>query len=622
MPLNDSQRRVVVSTLAHVSELLGQVDRIAASEGSPFSLERLDLSPHELRMLAAFVAQARRRMLSVLEHLGIPRPAPRVSSRWSLTTTLMFAEVALEELNGSTLRGYGQLDAAVCAEVEAAAAELRSVIGRGRALLQDVGGAELTQRLASIPGPEGEILREVGRLATEHHLPELQPLLSAAAERLSSETFDVGVFGRVSAGKSSLINAMVGASVLPVGAIPVTAVALRIGHGPTGAVVSFEDGRQEEVPLGALVDFATEEGNAGNRRGVRGIEARTPEVPEHVAYVDTPGTGTLAGTGGASSFAWLARCDVGLVLIPAASAIETEDVALMQALDAAGVPFHVLLSKADLLSPGEIERSDGYIRGALRSLGAGDVPVIPVSVLARASADLAELRAALARSGQQTGVRNRERIRARFEHLVSAAAAGLAGREGDGAAVIDLRVQLARARREVGRICDELASSTPAALDAAAEAIVTAWATRAEAADAARAILLEGPRRGLESVSGVLDGAASALGEQGGWRRMPPVFEHEVLTRIPPLPRPSIPWLTGWRARRALAEIEVELAAGLKDYAERLRIWGAAPLDTAAEDPAMLVPVSAAAGGLEELRARVAALDSDTTATAWAAAPG
>jgi hypothetical protein len=50
----------------------------------------------------------------------------------------------------------------------------------------------------------------------------VRPLIPAAAERSGAGTIDIGIFGRFRSGKSSLINALVGAPLLPTGATPVT----------------------------------------------------------------------------------------------------------------------------------------------------------------------------------------------------------------------------------------------------------------------------------------------------------------------------------------------------------------------------------------------------------------
>ncbi|MGB4104408.1 MAG: dynamin family protein, partial [Candidatus Microthrix parvicella] len=53
------------------------------------------------------------------------------------------------------------------------------------------------------------------------------------AERLSEGDFRVAVCGGFSNGKSSLINALIGEDLLPVGVLPVTSIATEVRHGAT-----------------------------------------------------------------------------------------------------------------------------------------------------------------------------------------------------------------------------------------------------------------------------------------------------------------------------------------------------------------------------------------------------
>lgn len=106
---------------------------------------------------------------------------------------------------------------------------------------------------------------------TKHGLVELRPAIAGLLELLDARTFEVALFGRVSSGKSSLINAAVlGAQVLPVGATPITAVPTRVraGRDIARAVIQFADGSRKTGTLALLEDFVTEASNPGNRYGV------------------------------------------------------------------------------------------------------------------------------------------------------------------------------------------------------------------------------------------------------------------------------------------------------------------------------------------------------------------
>ena len=129
-----------------------------------------------------------------------------------------------------------------------------------------------------------------------------------------------------------MLNHIAGKDALPVGVTPVTAVPTRLASGdkPT-AVVSFAESGSRAVVLEHLWEYASEEGNPGNRKHVTGILVKlpSPRLREGVIFVDTPGVGSLALSGGAEALAYLPRCDLGVVLVDAASTLNEEDLALL-----------------------------------------------------------------------------------------------------------------------------------------------------------------------------------------------------------------------------------------------------------------------------------------------------
>ena len=111
------------------------------------------------------------------------------------------------------------------------------------------------------------------------------------------------------------------------------------------------------------------------------VKLCSQRLKEGIVFVDTPGVGSLARSGGAETLAYLPRCDLGVILVDSASVVNQEDVALVRALYDAAIPAMVLLSKADLLSPGDRVKMTAYIRQELRRELGLDLPVHPVSTV-------------------------------------------------------------------------------------------------------------------------------------------------------------------------------------------------------------------------------------------------
>ena len=257
-------------------------------------------------------------------------------------------------------------------------AKLRTYLGKGA-------GGDLQQRLQQLgkTGDEIRLLSEIERIVTAHGLVEFRGTLSMLLDRMESAAFEVGVFGRVSSGKSSLLNYILQTDVLPIGVTPVTAIPTRISHGPVAeAGIEFAEAQPQIIPLSDLPRFATEQKNPGNKKHVTRIFVKLPSdrLAEGVTFVDTPGLGSLAVAGAEETIAYLPRCDLGIVLIDASAGLTQDDLVVVQALYQAGASAMVLISKADLFTPADREQMISYVKANLRSQLRVEPPVHAVSV--------------------------------------------------------------------------------------------------------------------------------------------------------------------------------------------------------------------------------------------------
>jgi len=385
MGLGENHRRALASTLSHVDRLLLRIEADCSGLGGPFSRIAADLSPAERGFVQAQVTVARARMVRAMSDLGIPMPARDVAASWSVRTALACARIALEDAAPARLRGYGALDAESARSLEGLEADIERTLERletwvARGAARDL-GARL-EKLGAVPLDMG-LLCLLHEITAKNGLVEFQGALESIVEHLEAGTREVAFFGRVSCGKSSLMNAILGAPVLPVGVTPVTAIPTRIEAGDApGATIRFASGEEIEIPLDRLADYVTEAANPGNAKNVERAMVRmsSPLLPRGLVLVDTPGVGALAAAGARLSAHYLPRCDDGVVLIDASGSLAEEDVDLVQQLTISGIRAHVLLSKADLLSEADRRVFREYIGGKLKEMLSMEPPVHAVSV--------------------------------------------------------------------------------------------------------------------------------------------------------------------------------------------------------------------------------------------------
>src|SRR6266550_3431795 len=339
---------------------------------SPFRMHSDDTTPIQRKVTHDYILRIREAMRRVMEELDIPWSEPHSGAVWAAAINLMFCSISLNELTPDRMRAYGPLSADAAHRLDGIRADLNGLVAKLRGYLGKGAGGDLQQRLQQLgkTGDEIRLLSEIERIITAHGLVEFRGTLSMLLDRMEGAAFEVGVFGRVSSGKSSLLNYILQTDVLPIGVTPVTAIPTRISHGPMAeAGIEFAEAQPEIIPLLELSEFATEQKNPGNKKHVTRIFVKLPSerLREGVTFVDTPGLGSLAVAGAEETIAYLPRCDLGIVLIDASAGLAQDDLIVVQALYQAGASAMILISKADLFSPADREQMIAYVKANLRS---------------------------------------------------------------------------------------------------------------------------------------------------------------------------------------------------------------------------------------------------------------
>ncbi len=385
--LNESHQRRITITFRSVDEMLTEAVQLLdpMQAQSPFSENIPDATPVQHKVIADYAARTRARMREILQECGVKLPAPHISSIWAARTLFTSADIAVEELRPQYMTGFGELPEDTAKELETVVSEVLDLLTRMESFLAQGPGRDLRARLKRLESTSNivPLLQELERIVTAHGLLSFRPTLTMLLERLESNRYEIAVFGRVSSGKSSLLNHILQTQVLPVGVTPVTAVPTRILYGPTPrAIVSFAEAAAQTIELNQLPAFATEQQNPSNQKHVTRIQVEVPveRLKDGISFVDTPGLGSLAETGTAESLAYLPRCDLGIVLVDASSTLLQEDLTLVNSLYQAGADAMVLLSKADMLLPDDQKRTIDYVQHQLQSNLGFAVPVYLVSV--------------------------------------------------------------------------------------------------------------------------------------------------------------------------------------------------------------------------------------------------
>ena len=386
--LNSNHERRLSVTCRYLDKLLADMENELNVSASKLAFPQYipDIAPAQRRVIEDYIARIRAQLVRVLDGQGIERPSAEIPVSRSLHAVLTFIDIAVEELKPEYMRGYGEVPAAAAVELSGIAGELRGLVSQLDRYVVHGSQENLQRRLEQLEqaGDEVALLKKLETAITDHGLVEFRSTLSMILERLEDNGFEIAIFGRVSSGKSSLLNAILETDILPVGVTPITAVPTRITFGKSpGIDVWFANRTPEPFAIARLPEFVAEQFNPGNQKHVTKILVRldSPRLRDGVIFVDTPGLGSLATRGAAETIAYLPRCDLGVVLIDAGSTLTPDDLQTIHILYEAAIPATVLLSKADILAtPDRIQTID-YVRQHIKTELEIELPVHPVSVM-------------------------------------------------------------------------------------------------------------------------------------------------------------------------------------------------------------------------------------------------
>jgi len=524
---NESQRRYLISRLRYIDELLSEaaVDLEPSDRGRLFKNVKLDSSALQRKVIGDYLAEIRftlrRFMLS--QHLEDERDPPGALS--SFGTAVDFAGIAAEELRPKYLRGYGEVDPESGAAAERFAADLTVLLRRIGHFLVDGQGGSLAARLAQLSAVRSEValLQQLERIISEYGLTELRSPLGLLADRAAAPHLEIAVFGRVNAGKSSLLNWWLAQPLLPTGITPITAVPTRIRYGAalrilvrTGAL------RPIEISPEQLASYVTERDNPGNSRQVLEITIEIPaeRLKQDVCLVDTPGLGSLATAGAAQTLEYLPRCDLGVMLIEAGAPVSPDDVGVARALIDSGSELLVALSKADQLSSVDLRQALDYVRQQLQAHVVEAISVRPISTVgahdALASAWFEqELAPRLARQRENAAESLKRKIGVLRESVVAILESRLArshAQHPEQAALdsalrehtAQARLDFEHSRSELMALRERFATFSASVLDTAAQALADRWLSHDDdAAETARFVSAAALQRVAEAGNAV-----------------------------------------------------------------------------------------------------------------------
>jgi len=243
-----------------------------------------------------------------------------------------------------------------------------------------------------------EVVGALQSVAEEHEDTAVLQGCADLSSKLASRELNLVVVGQFKRGKTSFLNALMGAPLLPVAVLPLTSVVtvLRYGDSPRG-LVHFENGKSRSIGLESLHEFVTEAGNPKNRKGVSRVEVfyPSPYLEHNARLIDTPGIGSVYEHNTQVTYGFVPRIDAAILVTSPDPPLTSAELELLSSITGEVEKVFLVVNKTDLVDEPQLHEVIGFLRRNLPAAVAG-APILPVSsrlaLQARQTGDMALLR--------------------------------------------------------------------------------------------------------------------------------------------------------------------------------------------------------------------------------------
>ena len=219
---------------------------------------------------------------------------------------------------------------------------------------------------------------------------------AALAEKLREDSITVSVIGQFKRGKSCLVNALLGCSLLPTGIVPVTSAAAKVSWGKPECSVVFTNGVIKSVDPEQLGEYINEQKNPGNILGVDSVEmkAESEFLKGGITLVDTPGIGSFHKNNTDAAYAFIKESDAVIFMLSVDSPINEIEIDILRNTKEFAAKFFFAVNKIDTIGGEDRKAYIDYCRSLLKQLmNTEDVNLMPIS--AKDGTGLDELRKVL-----------------------------------------------------------------------------------------------------------------------------------------------------------------------------------------------------------------------------------
>lgn len=232
---------------------------------------------------------------------------------------------------------------------------------------------QASRTLPVSPADVEDLLKEIGEIAADSNLHTLQrEIVNDRIPSLHNGRITLVVLGEFNHGKSTVVNALLGEDVLPMGITPTTAVITHLIHGetPHARVKPPMDGAIYDIDVKDIEGVVKHVEESKIEPEYVEIAHPNPFLTNGLVLVDTPGVNDISRQKVEITYGYLPRADVILYVLDATQVLKKSEVTFIKdrLLKANRDRIIFILGKIDALSDDDAREVELYARERLQGL--------------------------------------------------------------------------------------------------------------------------------------------------------------------------------------------------------------------------------------------------------------
>ena len=269
----------------------------------------------------------------------------------------------------------------------------------------------------------------MGAISRELRSEAIANAVEQASAQLGRSCYVVAIAGPSRAGKSTLLNLLVGRQVSPIDTLPTTAVPMIVVPGAADEVrVTYNDGRDQRLPFSVetITSFVAQDHNPGNEKNVKllTLSLVNADLERGIAYLDVPGLDDLSPAIQALTMSALSTAHAvvyvvdGSPMVDGGFALRRPDLDQLTGLGGRADRLFFVVNKCDRLDDAQRARLSRYLATEFGKYGVDKALPTPALLVSARESGLARTSA-----GASDSVRELED--ALWDFLVNSQATGI-----------------------------------------------------------------------------------------------------------------------------------------------------------------------------------------------------